>query len=468
MRLVILVVVVGLALAPAAAAQAPAVNTFVYEGKLDGSNAQGSHVTTAHIDWKVIGSSPANDPSVVSWEITELSGTVTDSGTSAAPSCHGVLSLDPGYHVAFAPLIHTTPGQPGYEFSAYNPADTTESTGSPAAFQIQSSAPDTTPCGDNPPYALRSIEGYAHNASGAMFGAVMRPRLVFAPGFTVTRVDFSPPVDETDPFGDYHYFSVSSSVSFKSADAPTDIPPPTTPGAPPPGPGPGPFAKFAAAADVVLLWPQVVSECGAVLYPEHRLSRMLAFLLGPVLDELCEEDVRRLIDDVLIIDDPPDPRVHEVARPVAVKGAGVRLRSCPRKGRPAKLCRAVRPKLLRYVTAARKIRATADALSTTINRYAAAKAAGDEPAVALQTQAADELTTTMQAQVASRKMLGSRIARRVAKAGVHVRNTKAQSRKSIARLLRRLGKRGITEATVRALLDAKALEPSAGDVLGRL
>jgi hypothetical protein len=176
----------GTAPAPAAPApppSLPSVSTLVYSGTLDGSFQQGNkpEIMTGHVAWSM---SAAGQWPAMTWSITSLSGTFTDNGSNTSgcnglctPPCSSTLSLKPTYHDVFAPGISTIPGQSGYEVTAYNPADATGNSGSPASYQIQSS-------GSCPGEAYELLHLVEHTGGDAACIAALHPDVLLPPGST--------------------------------------------------------------------------------------------------------------------------------------------------------------------------------------------------------------------------------------------------------------------------------------------
>jgi hypothetical protein len=169
--------------APVPPPPSPSQSTLVYSGTLDGSFQQGNkpQIMTGHVEWSM---SAAGVWPAMTWSITSLSGTFTDNGSNTSgcnglctPPCSSTLSLKPTYHDVFAPGISTIPGQSGYEVTAYNPADATGGSGSPASYQVQSS-------GSCPGEAYELLRLVEHTGGDAACNAALRPDVNLPPGST--------------------------------------------------------------------------------------------------------------------------------------------------------------------------------------------------------------------------------------------------------------------------------------------
>jgi hypothetical protein len=478
-RLILALIAVLVLAAAMAAAPALADNNFVYSGTLDGSTtSDGSGDTTsAHVSWSEIGSSPTANPSVVTWSLPTLSGNVTFSGDSAtnAPSCSGTLSAAPNPNKVYAPGMAAVAG--GYEVVTYSPA-TAGSSGSPMDYQVQSTAPYGTTCGAS--YNLVAfIEGCARNNVGSSLDAALRPDAVFPGGSTVKRFDV-PALGGHANCSSQYSFSLSSSIQFTGdpvsgnpTPTPSPTPPPATPTPLPPSPTKA-QQKLIAVDDIVKTLPRTGPECydsakaslaarfnGGVLTPEA------AALLIPTADVLCSVDLRRLLHDWIVTNDPPDANFGAVAVPAPATLRGVRLPACRGDRRSRRFCRVLRPKLLSLILAARTAESVSAAMETTVNRLSGAEAANNAAGVTRQEAAALDLRTRMSRAAAARDTLGTAVAKEIRGAGVRVTFTKSEDANGLRIALKRLAKDGVTISAFIARAGAAA-SPKATDLLALL
>jgi hypothetical protein len=191
-------------------------NTLAYSGTLDGSGPNGDVTDTVHVAWSEQATSPGNDPSTLTWQLTSLTGTFSQSGDSSSPPCSAMLSIKPGYAAAFGPSISHLPGHSTYDLKVHNPADGEAGSYSPASFQIQSSDPNTSEnCGD-PPQMLRLVENYPFSVgAGNAELAALTPTATVPAGSSDTSFNF--PFSQQDASGKTHTLNIVSTVTFKSA-----------------------------------------------------------------------------------------------------------------------------------------------------------------------------------------------------------------------------------------------------------
>jgi hypothetical protein len=474
--------VLGLVVLAAAAGAAPAHadNNLVYSGTLDGSTtAAGSGDTTsAHVSWSEIGSSPTSSPSTVTWSLPTLSGALTFSGdaSSNTPSCSSTLSAAPNPNKAFAPGIAPVTG--GYEVLTWNPASvgSAGSGGSPMSYQVQSTAPYDTTCGA--PYGIVSnIEACARN--NVALDAALRPYAVFPAGSSVKRFDIP---STGGPCGSSQFsFSISSSIQF-NGDPVTGTPPPTSPPTPPPGGPPNvppsptkAKQKLIALDDIVKSLPRTSAECYdsakgsslAALFNGGRLTPEAAALLVPTADVLCGADLRNLLHDWVVVNDPPDSHFRSVAVPAAATLHGVRLPACRGHGRTGRFCRALRPKLLSLILAARTVESVNAAMQTIINRISGAQRAHNAAGVRRQGAAAVRLRARMRRAVAARDTLGVSVAKEIRASGVGVKLNQAQDSTGVGFVLKSLAKDRVTISAFTARAGAAAT-PKQADLLALL
>jgi hypothetical protein len=466
--------------AAAVAAPARANNNFVYSGTLDGFTTEtvSGDTTSAHVSWSEIGSSPTSSPSTVTWSLATLSGKVTFSGDSSShtPPCSGTLSAAPNPNKVYAPGIATVMG--GYEVLAYSPADA-EGSGGPMDYQVQSTAAYGTTCGA--PYDLVAfIISCARNYDSAGLVAALRPDAVFPGGSSVKRFDV-PPTGGSGVCGTTQLsFSLSSSIQFTGhpvSGSPTPTPPPTPPPGGPPKVPPSPTKaqlKLIALDDIVKTLPRTSAECydsakgglaasftGGILTPEA------AALLIPTADVLCGVDLRNLLHDWVVVNDPPDPNFRSVAAPATATLHGVRLPACRGHGRAGRFCRALRPKLLSLILAARTVESVNAAMETTINRISGAQKAHNAAGVRRQGAAAVRLRARMSRAAAARDTLGVTVAKRIRAAGVGVKLSQAQDSTGVGFVLKRLAKDRVTISAFTARAGAAAT-PKPADLLALL
>jgi hypothetical protein len=473
-----LLAVLGLLVFAAAATAAPARanNNFVYSGTLDGSTtAAGSgDKTSAHVSWSEIGSSPRSSPTTVTWSLATLSGAVSFSGdpSSNTPACTGTLSAAPNPNKVFAPGIDPVTG--GYEVLTYNPAEV----GSPGPinYQVQSTAPYGSVCGAQYGPVVQ-MESCARNDIGTKLDAALRPDAVFPGGSSVKHFDV-PAIGGPCASAQFT-FSISSSIQF-TGDPVSGTPPPPPPPPPPGGPHnvpPSPTKaqqKLIALDDIVKTLPRTSAECLdsgrgflAAAFSGGRFTPEAAALLIPTADTLCAVDLRNLLHDWIVVNDPPDSHFRTVAAPAKATLHGVRLPACRGHGRARRFCGTLRPKLLSLILAARTVESINAAMETTINRIAGAQKAHNAAGVRRQGAAAVRLRARMRRAVAARDALGVTVAKEIRAAGVGVKLNRTQDSTGLGFVLKSLAKHRVKISIFTARVGAAAT-PIPADLLALL
>jgi len=188
-------------------------NRLSYGGTVTGSASLGSDGSklTASLKWTEQATSPANDPSTVTWTLTFVSGKIDVTGSSTpGVDCSATLSKKAGAEKVFSPGISHLPGESTYDVNAESPADGT-STGGPPQFQVQSTSSDpNTYCGA-PNSAFRVIENFPTVAENTKVAAALHPK------FTAPSGTSTPSFNYTNPAGSTNTLSVVSDITFMGA-----------------------------------------------------------------------------------------------------------------------------------------------------------------------------------------------------------------------------------------------------------
>ena len=192
----------------------PNVNTLAYSGTLDGFSAIGTSTTvTVHVAWTEEATSPSSDPSTVTWRLSSLTGTFKQKSGDPGASCSADLSIKAGADSVFSPGISHLPGQSAYTLQANSPAYALDGSSSPAAYQIQSSDPNTAENCGSPAQMLRLVENpaAASSSSGAAMVDALNPKTTVSRGHSDTPFNF--PFSQPDSLG-AHTLSIISTISF--------------------------------------------------------------------------------------------------------------------------------------------------------------------------------------------------------------------------------------------------------------
>jgi hypothetical protein len=475
----LMVVTLGLLVFAAAAASPALADTkFVYSGTLDGSTtADGTgDMTSVHVMWSEIGSSPTLNVSAVTWSLATLSGMVTFSGdkSTGTPACSGTLSASPNPNKVYAPRIAPVMG--GYEVLTYSPAQA-GSSGSPMDSQVQSTEAHDTNCGT--PYSLvASIEGCARDKVGASLDAALRPDAVFPAGSSAKQFDV-PPIKAARCSTQQFSFSLSSSIQF------TDHGPgggPIPPGTPPAGTGQTlKELKDAAQADFRKAFKDAQGPCaqlamglgveatGAVwlgtsaTVPGGLPAGGAIIATGEVMtaaaSSLCGPKIKRLLNDYRKFNDPPDSHYRQLA---AVGGSprAAKLRACGNlTGNVRAFCLELKTRVELLIGAVDHTAAVDDAIVTTINRASGARRAHDKRAVARQLSHAAALNGELRSALAAESVAGRGIQ--------HLLPFGDLKRSQSARTIAYLERRGLTKREL-AQIEPRGAGAAATDPISHL
>jgi hypothetical protein len=126
-------------------------------------------------------------------------------------------------------------------------------------------------------------------------------------------------------------------------------------------------------------------------------------------EPFCVATISRIAKDYTIYQDPPDYRIHHIAKVSRVKG--IKLPKCKQHNRAARtFCKELRPALAKWVTKAQLLSSTLKALSTTVNRLTAAITSHSASGEVTQTKQEKALVTATRSDKKSLRSSGKKLA----------------------------------------------------------
>jgi hypothetical protein len=180
-------------------------------------------------------------------------------------------------------------------------------------------------------------------------------------------------------------------------------------------------------------------------------------------EPFCVATIQRIAKDYKIYNDPPDNRIHQIARPAHV--AGVKLPACKAKDADAQaFCRKVRPALITWVSKGQAVASVSSALSTTVNRLSAAINKHKKKGESAQAKQANKLVKKLHRAKHALQPAGAALAGIYRNAGLSMPLSHQRAKQAVGYLLKRLRRDHVTAKKLRSV-SKKLLSTDAYDGL---